>query len=176
MKLGFSEKMWNTKGCCEARVDVNSQGRRVGEGERRGRGRGGGIHTKAEAIDRHQLLVNHDDPHRGSDIEKPCSNIQSCFPVCFACRVPIRLPNNRGCHLLLPPPTNAVTLEVAQATKPLVTTTMDHNHNHNHHHHYHPNSYLPVIKKQIRNKQKIFALLRGALQMSFKTPKISLLF
>jgi hypothetical protein len=53
---------------------------------------------------------------------------------------------------------------------------MDHNHNHNHHHHYHPNSYLPVIKKQIRNKQKIFALLRGALQMSFKTPKISLLF
>ncbi len=98
--------MWNMKGCCEARVDVNNQGRRVGEGERerRGGGRGGGIHTKAKAIDRHQLLVNHDDPHRGSDIEKPCSNIQSCFPVCFACRVPIRLPNNRGCHLLLPPP------------------------------------------------------------------------
>lgn len=100
MKLGFSEKIRNTKGCCEARVDVNNQRRRVGEGERRG----GGIHTKAEAIDCHQLLVNHDDPHRGSDIEKPCSNIQSCFPVCFACRVPIRLPNNRGCHLLLPPP------------------------------------------------------------------------
>ncbi len=137
--------MWNTKGCFEARVDVNNQGRRVGEGERRG----GGIHTKAEAIDRHQLLVNHNDPHRGSDIEKPCSNIQSCFPVCFACRVPIRLPNNRGCHLLLPPPTNAATLQVAQATKPLVTTTMDHNH----HHYYHPNSY-PSSKNKTETSKK----------------------
>lgn len=173
MKLGFSEKMWNTKGCCEARVDVNNQGRRVGEGERRGGGRGGGIHTKAEAIDRHQLLVNHDDPHRGSDIEKPCSNIQSCFPVCFACRVPIPLPNNRGCHLLLPPPTNAATLQVAQATKPLVTTTMDHNHNH--HHYYHPNSY-PSSKNKTETSKKSLLFLGGALQMSFKTPKISLLF
>ncbi len=39
--------------------------------------------TKTEAIVGHQLLVHHDDPHRGADIEEPCSHIQCSFPVCF---------------------------------------------------------------------------------------------
>ncbi len=60
------------------------------------------VQTEAEAIVRHELLVNHDDPHRGCNIEQPCSDIKSSFPVCLACRIPIWF-SNRRCHL---PPHN----------------------------------------------------------------------